>query len=73
MQKREARRKTPGSPAALSKHIRLILCPMIYGSTLFPHAEAAENGMDQFIIHGIARDFPIVFQASVRSMTMKSA
>ena len=31
---------------------------MIYGSTLFPHAEAAENGMDQFIIHGIARDFP---------------
>lgn len=58
MQKREARRKTPGSSAALSKHIRLILCPMIYGSTLFPHAEAAENGMDQFIIHGIARDFP---------------
>ena len=31
---------------------------MIYGSTLFPHAEPAENGMDQFIIHGIARDFP---------------
>lgn len=31
---------------------------MIYGRTLFPHAEAAENGMDQFIIHGIARDFP---------------
>lgn len=58
MQKREARRKTPGSSAALSKHIRLILCPMIYGSTLFSHAKAAENGMDQFIIHGIARDFP---------------
>lgn len=58
MQKREARRKTPGSSAALSKHIRLILCPMIYGRTLFPHAEASENGMDQFIIHGIARDFP---------------
>lgn len=58
MQKREARRKTPGSSAALSKHIRLILCPMIYGRTLFPHAEPAENGMDQFIIHGIARDFP---------------
>lgn len=58
MQKREARRKTPGSSAALSKHIQLILCPMIYGRTLFPHAEASENGMDQFIIHGIARDFP---------------
>ena len=59
--KREARRKTPGSSAALSKHIRLILCPMIYGRTLFPHAKAAENGMDQFIIHGIARDFPYRF------------
>ena len=58
MQKAGTRRGFPGSHAALSKHIRLILCPMSYGSTLFPHAEAAENGMDQFIIHGIAREFP---------------
>ena len=54
MQKREARRKTSGSSAALSKHIRLILCPMIYGRTLFPHAEAGKYALGDVGPHAAA-------------------